>query len=119
MNNNNDNMYCKYSGRMFNFLNNSTHRLTVEESVSKSSNMVEPLNLIPPSSYPLQKLGRSILLIDSDTENQHLMVFPCTDPNDDKEVSRTPVSDITLPWLFPQKSLVYLRVFTIKASTLK
>ena len=38
------------------------------------------------------------------------MVFPCTDPNDDKEVSRTLVSDLTLPWLFPQKSFVHLQV---------
>jgi len=81
--------------------------------------MVQPLNLILLPSCPLQKLGRRILLIDSDTENHHLVVFPCTDPNDDKKVSRTLVSDLTLPWLLPQKSFVYLQVFTTKASTLK
>jgi len=80
--------------------------------------MVQPNNLIPPSSCPLQKLG-SILLLDSDTENQHLMVFHSTNPNGDKEVSKTLVSDLTLPWLFPKKSFVYLQVFTMKASTLK
>ena len=47
------------------------------------------------------------------------MVFHSTNPNGDKEVSKTLVSDLTLPWLFPKKSFVYLQVFTMKASTLK